>query len=72
MAGSGKSELDIISAALETYQSLNMKPFKYLNCWQESRHHPKYKGDVVSSSSSSSKRLRSVALSDGVSDEVAT
>ncbi|XP_047961478.1 uncharacterized protein LOC125206238 [Salvia hispanica] len=55
-AGSGKSELDIISAALTTYQSMNLKPFKYLNCWQESRHHPKYKGGVVSSSSSSSKR----------------
>ncbi|XP_047961449.1 uncharacterized protein LOC125206205 [Salvia hispanica] len=71
MAGSGKSELDIISAALATYQSMNLKPFMYLSCWQESRHHPKYKGSVVSSSSSSSKRSRSVALSDGAFDEVA-
>ncbi|XP_047965073.1 uncharacterized protein LOC125209515 [Salvia hispanica] len=69
MAGSSKSELDIISAALATYQSMNLKPFKYLSCWQESRHHPKYKGGVVSSSS---KRLRSVALSDSASDEAAT
>ncbi|XP_047938780.1 uncharacterized protein LOC125186456 isoform X2 [Salvia hispanica] len=36
---------------------------------KESRHHPKYKGCVVSSSS---KRSRSVALSDSASDEVAT
>ncbi|XP_047951913.1 uncharacterized protein LOC125197236 isoform X2 [Salvia hispanica] len=72
-AGSGKSELDIISAALATYQSLELKPFKYLSCWQEGRQHPKYKGGiVVPSSSSSSKRSRSVALSDGVSDDVAT
>ena len=34
-AGSGKSEseLDIISAALATYQSLEFKAFKYLACW---------------------------------------
>ena len=72
-AGSCKSELDIISAALATYQSLEFKAFKYLDCWQEGRLHPKYKGGVVaSSSSSSSKRSRSVALSDGASDDVAT
>ena len=72
-AGSGTSELDIITAALETYQRMEFKAFKYLDCWQEGRLHPKYKGGVVaSSSSSSSKRLRSVALSDDASDYVAT
>ena len=72
-AESGTSELDIISVALATYQSLEMIPFKYLDCWQEGRRHPKYRGGVVaSSSSSSSKRSRSVALSDDASDDVAT
>ena len=72
-AGSGTNELDIITAALAAYQREEFKPFKYLDCWQEGRLHPKYKGGVVaSSSSSSSKRSRSVALSDGASDDVAT
>ena len=72
-AGSGTSELDTITAALATYQRMKFKVFKYLDCWQEGRLHPKYMGGIVaSSSSSSSKRSRSVALSDGASDDVAT
>ena len=71
--GSGKSELDIISAALATYQSMTLKLSKYLSCWQEVRHHEKYRSVILASSSSSSnKRSRSVALSDGAFDEVAT
>ena len=69
VAGSGNSELDIISAALATYQSQHYKPFKYLNAWQEVRVHSKYKGGVASSSS---KRSRSVSLSDAGEDEVAS
>ena len=35
VAGNGKSELDIISAALATYQSLEFKAFKYIACYRE-------------------------------------
>ena len=69
-AGSGTSELDIITAALVTYQHMEFKAFKYLDCWQEGRLHQKYKGLIVASSSG--KRSRWVALSDGASDDVAT
>ena len=42
-AGSGTSEVDIITAAMLTYQSKHYKSFKHLNTWQQVRHHPKYK-----------------------------
>ena len=40
-AGSGTNGIDIITVAMSTYQSIDYKPFKYLNVWQEVRHHMK-------------------------------
>ena len=68
-AESAMSEVDIITTAMSVYQSMDYKQFKHLNTWQEVRHHPKYKSGVRSSSS---KRSRTISLSDASEDEVAS